>query len=250
MSTAGWQDAVALLQEGQAHQAEQILRPLTITDPQSFEAHFYLGVALAQQGRHQDAVGPLTTAANLRPDHAGARYNLAVMLQHTGDVAAAAQQYEAALQLDPSHRKARQALQTLQTQRPAAPARPPSVVPGLSRALDRPPPTADEPYHTEAELKAADRAEMHAQLLVRGSVILAWGIGLAGAFLAFCNVMGPIYGIVIVAPILGPLIYLVGMDGREWFTDNPRLAIPFSIAGLIVSAIALLAVYKHGGLSF
>ena len=254
MSTAGWQEAVSLLQQGQAPQAEQLLRQVATADPYCFEGQLYLGIALAQQGRHQEAVGPLSAAANIRPDHAGARYNLAVMLQHTNDVPGAEQQYQAALQLDPNHAKARQALQALPARRPAGPTpqapAPAPRVPGLARSLESRPSTSDEPYYTDEELKAADRAEVRVQWLVRGSVLLAWGIGLAALFVAFSNVMSIFFGIVIVAPILGPLIYLVAMDGREWFSESPKLAIPVAAAGLVFSLIAVLWVHSKGALQF
>ncbi len=248
MSTVTWQQGLELLKQGKAQEAEQILRQVTTVDALSFEGNFYLGTALAQQGRYQEAVAPLSTAVNVEPNHAGAHYNLGLALQHAGDTHRAMSEYEAALAIKPDYAKASQALQSLKSQQ-AAQARPRPVVPQPVSPAAWESREADEPVYSDQQLREADRVEKIQQFFVRGACMIAWGIGLAALFVTFCNVMGPFFGIIIVAPILGPLIYLVALDSREWLVVNPKLAIPISIAGLVFSIGAVVFAIVQGGFS-
>lgn len=246
MSAANWRQGLELLKQGKAQEAEQILRQVTSTDALSFEGNFYLGTALAQQGRYEEAVTPFSTAVNIDPNHAGAHYNLGLALQHAGDTHKAVSEYEAALAVKPDYAKASQALESLKSQQ-AAQGRPRPTIPQPAAPGGWESREADEPAYSDDQLREADRAEKIQQILVRGACLVAWGIGLAALFVTFSNVMGPFFGIIIVAPILGPLIYLVAMDGREWFVVNPRLAIPVSIVGILFSIGAVIwAIAREG----
>lgn len=239
MSAVSWEQGLELLKQGKAQEAEQVLRQVTGVDALSFEGNFYLGTALAQQGRYQEAVTPFSTAVNIDPNHAGAHYNLGLALQHAGDAHRAMGELEAALAIKPDYAKASQALQALKSQQAAQgrprPVMPQAVSPGQWESRQ-----ADEPVYSEEQLREADRAEKIQQFFVRGACMVAWGIGLTALFITFCNVMGPFFGIIIIVPILGPLVYLVAMDSREWFVVNPKLAIPVSIVGILFSIGAVI----------
>ena len=249
MSAVSWQQGLELLKQGNAQEAEQLLRQVISIDTLSFEGNLYLGVALAQQGRSQEAVTPLSTAVNIDPNHAAAHYNLGLALQHAGDAHRAISEYEATLAIKPDHPKASQALESLRSQQ-AAPARPrPGVAQPTSVAAweSR---ESDEPAYSEEQLREADRAEKVQQFFVRGACMVAWGIGLTALFITFSNVMGVFFGIIIILPILGPMVYLIAMDSREWFVTNPKLAIPVSIVGVVFSAGAVIWSISQGGFSF
>jgi tetratricopeptide (TPR) repeat protein len=248
MSAVSWQQGLELLKQGKAQEAEQVLRQVTTTDALSFEGNFYLGVALAQQGRYQEAVAPLSTAVNIDPNHAGAHYNLGLALQHAGDTHRAMGEYEAALAIKPDYAKASQTLQSLKSQQ-AAPARPQPVMPQPGAPGAWQSSQSEEPVYSEEQLREADRAEKVQQFFVRGACMVAWGIGLAALFFEFSKVMSILFGIIIIAPILAPLIYLVALDGREWLSVNPKLAIPISIVGIVFSIPVTIWFFSRGGFS-
>jgi tetratricopeptide (TPR) repeat protein len=79
-------------------------------DPNDADAHFYLGLALAAQARHAEAVPLLRCAVGLRPLHTEAHYRLGVSLAAAGQHAAAATALREALRLDPAARPVRAAL--------------------------------------------------------------------------------------------------------------------------------------------
>lgn len=249
MSAVSWQQGLELLKQGKAQEAEQVLRQVTSTDTLSFEGNLYLGIALAQQGRFQEAATPLGTAVNIDPNHAAAHYNLGLALQHAGDAHRAISEYEATLAIKPDHPKASQALQGLRSQQAAA-ARPRPVMPQPTSVAAWESQQSDEPAYSEEQLREADRAEKIQQFFVRGACLVAWGIGLTALFITFSNVMGVFFGIIIVLPILGPLIYLIALDSREWLVVEPKRAIPISIVGLVFSAGAVIWSISQGGFSF
>ena len=65
------------------------------------EAHNDLGVASAQAGRFEEAIGEYEQALRLKPDYAGAQYNLGVTLARTGRTPEAIEHWEQALRLKP-----------------------------------------------------------------------------------------------------------------------------------------------------
>jgi Flp pilus assembly protein TadD len=72
------------------------------------------GAAQYAAGRYAQAEALFRQAVAADPAHAGAHYNLGVTLQRQGRLAAARHHLQAALRLDPGHRKARQRLSQLQ----------------------------------------------------------------------------------------------------------------------------------------
>ena len=75
--------------------------------PDAYDGHEIAGTALANRGRHDEAVARLTRALELQPNLADARWNLATCLYHLGDEDAAAQQLEELVQRHPRHAQSR-----------------------------------------------------------------------------------------------------------------------------------------------
>ena len=70
-------------------------------DPQSWETHYNLALALVQTGEQKRAASELRTVVQQRPDYFAARNALGLALQSQGDLDGAAEQFKAALQIDP-----------------------------------------------------------------------------------------------------------------------------------------------------
>lgn len=105
--------------------------------PQRADAHQGLGLCLARQGRLQEGIASLRTAASLAPQNARILNNLGHALKLNGQREEAQAMFEAALKADPNHAQARYNLAMLQ--QPGwsmalaptdntAPSRPPVVV--------------------------------------------------------------------------------------------------------------------------
>jgi cytochrome c-type biogenesis protein CcmH/NrfG len=73
------------LAQRRPREAEGIAHDVLATSPQHPAALFFLGVAMLVQGRAQEAVGPLETAARLHPD-ASVETHLAMALRECGRV--------------------------------------------------------------------------------------------------------------------------------------------------------------------
>jgi hypothetical protein len=86
------------------------LERFVAAQPDSFEGNNFLGVALAQAGRAYEAIAHLSKATRLNPQSAAAQYNLGLAYLNIQNTEAARNALNSALQLDPSHQGARQAL--------------------------------------------------------------------------------------------------------------------------------------------
>jgi tetratricopeptide (TPR) repeat protein len=245
MSAYTWQHGLELIKQGNLPDAERVLREVIRGDPLSFEGHLYLGAAVAQQGRYDEAVGLLRTATEILPDHPAAHYNLGFALEQTKDLEAAVAEYQTTLRLKPDHAKAGQRLHGIEAQRAAQRRQAVAAATPGSWASQ----TQEEPVYSEEELEAADRAAAMEHAIARTAVMVSWGIGLAALFCAFSQAMGVFYGAIIVLPVLGPMVYLVALDGLDWFSVNPKLAIPVSVVGLLLSAVAVIWAIKVGAFS-
>lgn len=91
----------ALIDAGQAAQAERLARALTISLPAYPAAWAALGAALRAQGSHQDAIPALEKAASLAPGDAAAHCNLGSALFDIGNTADSLHCYEIALAIAP-----------------------------------------------------------------------------------------------------------------------------------------------------
>jgi len=95
-----WRDGVALFE-----------RALAVS-PRNFLAERYLGLALAREGRLQQALGHLDASLALNPRHPPTHYDRALTLADLGRASEAMDALEQALALDPRHADAHNALAT------------------------------------------------------------------------------------------------------------------------------------------
>lgn len=84
-----WRDSAALFEHA-----------LRVTDG-NYVAHNQLGLALADEGRFQEAIIQYRKALSIRPDFPSARYNIGNALAHEGLDQEAIRQYQRVLQLNP-----------------------------------------------------------------------------------------------------------------------------------------------------
>jgi len=104
-------------QQGRKREAEQWFRKVIGIDPQLAEAHYSLGLLLAEHAESlPEALKYLAEAVRLRPDAPRMRYNYGLALQHLGKLDEAAAQLEEAFRLDPTSPDVLYALAVLYTQ--------------------------------------------------------------------------------------------------------------------------------------
>lgn len=91
----------AALQAGRLGEAEALFRQVLQGDSAHAEAHNWLAVAAAQQGKSRDALEHFARAAALRPASADFANNLGLAQLNAGDLDAAKNSLETALRLNP-----------------------------------------------------------------------------------------------------------------------------------------------------
>lgn len=94
-----YNQANALHDQGQASEAERLLRQALVLQPDHAEVSNNLGLILQQQGRSDEAQASYRAALRARPGYALAHHNLGNLLQHDGELAEAVTCYERALSL-------------------------------------------------------------------------------------------------------------------------------------------------------
>jgi protein O-GlcNAc transferase len=92
---------------GRAAEAERALSDAVRLRPHFAEAHFNLGTLLVDLRRYSEAAGHLRSSLAANPNQADAQYWLGNASMGLGDSRAACAAYEAAIQLDAGHAKAR-----------------------------------------------------------------------------------------------------------------------------------------------
>ena len=97
MFAQGWES----LQGEEFAAAEEAFRAVLDAQSEDADASLYLGMALAGQGRHGEAIAPLRTAVAARPLDAEAHWRLGVSLRETGELFPAMSALREALQLRP-----------------------------------------------------------------------------------------------------------------------------------------------------
>jgi Flp pilus assembly protein TadD len=107
----------ALAQSGRLDDAVAQFREAIQLRPNYADAHSNLGVALASQRKFNEAIAEYTEALRLDPEHPRARTNLGLALQATGRTADAVRELELAVQMNPNNVDARNALNSLRSQR-------------------------------------------------------------------------------------------------------------------------------------
>ena len=86
----------AALTTGDRDRAERLYRAAVSTDGSDAWSMNNLGLLLIRRGQYREALGPLARAAELRPERAELRNNLAAALERTGRPGLAAEHYRAA----------------------------------------------------------------------------------------------------------------------------------------------------------
>jgi tetratricopeptide (TPR) repeat protein len=94
---------IALADQGKTQEAIVHYAEALRIKPDNVEAHYNLGVTLAQQGKNQEAIAHFTKALEIKPDHANARNNLGVILASQGKTQEAIAHYTEALRIDPNN---------------------------------------------------------------------------------------------------------------------------------------------------
>jgi Flp pilus assembly protein TadD len=93
---------IALADEGRFDEAILQYQEALRAWPKSATAHVNLGAALANQGKFAEAIGHYSEALHLIPDYALAHGNLGRALAHLGRIDEAIAHYEEALKIDPN----------------------------------------------------------------------------------------------------------------------------------------------------
>jgi tetratricopeptide (TPR) repeat protein len=87
--------------------AEQAFRTALQKEPNSVEAHFYLGVVLFLQSKPREAAPHFRKATELKPDYSRAYYNLGHCLKQQDDRPGAVAAFRKAISCDPQYADAR-----------------------------------------------------------------------------------------------------------------------------------------------
>ena len=101
------------LKAGKDDDAIKHLEQATAESPEDFRAFSYLGAAYAQKKLYDRAVGAFLAALHLRPGVPSIHYNLGLVYQADGFAEKARTEFQNALSLDPTYRKAQDALTAL-----------------------------------------------------------------------------------------------------------------------------------------
>jgi tetratricopeptide (TPR) repeat protein len=101
------------LQQEEFAEAERAFRSVLKSRPDDAAASLYLGIAVAGQGRHAEAIAPLCDAASARPLDAEVHARLGISLRETGEIFLAMSSLREALRLRPGLRVAVNALDDL-----------------------------------------------------------------------------------------------------------------------------------------
>ncbi|MDR5682501.1 MAG: tetratricopeptide repeat protein [Armatimonadota bacterium] len=102
-----------LLDQDDLRQAEASLRQAVELDPNSARARSKLGVALARQGRYEEAIEQFRRSLEADPLHAPAYSNLGTVYQEQGRTEEAMAAYRKAIEVDPDYWVAHQNLAAL-----------------------------------------------------------------------------------------------------------------------------------------
>lgn len=104
------EDGQALLGRKQYAAAEKALREAARLAPESFEAHFYLGLSLQRQKNYAEAVTSFRRVTELDPTYAPAHYCLGECLRAQGDTEAALDALRQAVRYQPDFAEAHRTL--------------------------------------------------------------------------------------------------------------------------------------------
>ena len=103
---APYNRGVEMMARERLAEAEEQFRLAMATAPDLVSARYNLALVLVQRGRHEEALAILDDLARLRPETLDIRFAYGHALFAASRFPAAAQQFRAALALDPTHRRA------------------------------------------------------------------------------------------------------------------------------------------------
>jgi tetratricopeptide (TPR) repeat protein len=108
---------IALVENGQPAEAVEYYNRVLRIDPNNIFTHGRLALALATLGRTDEAIGHCRVVLNARPNDVEMHINLGLLLQKQGKLDEAVESYKKALQIDPSCKRASDALAALAQQK-------------------------------------------------------------------------------------------------------------------------------------
>ncbi|UCH34686.1 MAG: tetratricopeptide repeat protein [Armatimonadota bacterium] len=126
---------IEAFRQGRVDDAIRLLSQAVSDDPRDHRAYAVLGAAHVQRKEYEQAIAAFENARTIRPDAAHIHYNLGLAYQRAGRADDAVPAFQAALEVDPTYEKAKDALNRAQ-----AAARPPGQPSGPPLA----PPAPDE----------------------------------------------------------------------------------------------------------
>ena len=74
--------AIVYNQQGKNDEAEKLLRQMVIDFPEYYDAHYSLGLLLAEKGDYRGSLESLLIAAELMPEHSRIWFNQAMLYQY------------------------------------------------------------------------------------------------------------------------------------------------------------------------
>jgi tetratricopeptide (TPR) repeat protein len=92
---------LALAKQGKMNEAMEHYNTALQTDPEDAEAFFYIGAELLKQGKTEEAIDNLKKAVQINPDYAEAHSNLGSIYLQQGNIDKAIYHSQTALRLDP-----------------------------------------------------------------------------------------------------------------------------------------------------
>ena len=103
----------ALIEQGKLAEAIDCYERAVQLNPEFYEAHYNLGVALTQ-AEDSEAIAAFNRALAINPDHAASHFGVARLLEATGDLPTALTHYQRSAELDPDDAVAHYALAEIQ----------------------------------------------------------------------------------------------------------------------------------------
>ena len=112
-------EARELLAAKKPEEAVKLLEPVIQGDDVDYLVFQVLGIAYAQSGNMNAAVGAMESAARMNAAIPYTHYNLGMVLLKTGDLEGAREAFERSLRVDQTYVRAREALAAMNKAKPA-----------------------------------------------------------------------------------------------------------------------------------
>jgi tetratricopeptide (TPR) repeat protein len=119
---SAYDQGIAAFRAGRTAEAIRLLKEAVSENPRDQRSYMVLGAAHIQRREFDDAIVAFERARDIRPDQAPVHYNLGLAYQRAGRPQEAQVAFRAALEVDPSYEKAKEALDRAAPQQaPATP---------------------------------------------------------------------------------------------------------------------------------